>query len=89
MRVRLVITGRVQGVWYRASLRDAAISAGVAGWARNCPDGSVEAVLDGPGEAVERVFRWCRTGPPGAVVQDVAMEIQDDGESLDGFQIRY
>ena len=64
----LQITGRVQGVGYRESLRAEALHAGVSGWVRNRRDGSVEAVLQGPREAVDAVLAWARRGPPAARV---------------------
>ena len=72
---RLVVTGRVQGVFFRASTRDRARDAGVAGWVRNRPDGSVEAHLQGPSDAVEAVEGWVRDGGPrDAVVDHVEAE---------------
>jgi acylphosphatase len=71
IRAHLVIEGRVQGVFFRSALRAEAVSAGVAGWTRNLPDGRVEAVLEGPAELVERIVSWCRVGPPGARVDSV------------------
>jgi acylphosphatase len=72
-RVRVVVTGRVQGVWFRDSCRDQARAAGVAGWVRNRLDGAVEAELEGPPAAVDRVVAWCRTGPPRARVDAVGV----------------
>ena len=71
VRRRLLIEGRVQGVYYRASCKAEAVGAGVAGWVANRPDGRVEAVLEGGPEAVARVERWCRSGPPHARVTAV------------------
>ena len=71
VRVRVVVTGRVQGVWYRDSCRREARANGVAGFARNRSDGAVEAEFEGPPAAVERVVEWCRHGPPRARVDDV------------------
>lgn len=84
---RVTITGHVQGVFFRASLRDRARSAGVTGWARNRPDGAVEAVLEGDPEAVERVLAFAREGPRGARVKDVRIE-EGEPEGLEGFQTR-
>jgi len=70
-RVRLEITGRVQGVWFREATRQEAERLGVCGWVRNCPDGSVEAVLEGRRDAVEELERWCHHGPPAARVVEV------------------
>lgn len=66
--LHLSVAGRVQGVGYRESLRAEALRAGVRGWVRNRRDGSVEAVLQGPHEAVDAVLAWARRGPPAARV---------------------
>jgi acylphosphatase len=71
VRVRAVVTGRVQGVWYRDACRNEARANGVAGFVRNRADGAVEAEFEGPPAAVERVIDWCRHGPPRARVEDV------------------
>jgi len=84
---RALIHGRVQGVFFRSSLRERARSAGVAGWARNNADGTVEAVLEGEPEAVERVLRFCREGPRGAQVERVEVE-EASAEGLRGFEAR-
>lgn len=70
-RVRLVIEGTVQGVFFRESTRREAEARGVAGWVRNLPDGRVEAVLEGPRQAVDAVVQWCHRGPPAAHVERV------------------
>lgn len=71
----VVVRGRVQGVFFRASTRDRARRHGLTGWVRNTPDGAVEAHLEGPSDAVERVLDWIRAGGPrDAVVDDVAVE---------------
>ena len=80
------MSGRVQGVFFRDSLRRAAQEAGVGGWAANLPDGSVEIVLEGPPEAVERLVALARVGPPDAEVREV--EVTDEPpEGLRGFSI--
>ncbi len=71
MRAHLRVRGRVQGVYFRASLKRQADALGVGGWARNLADGSVEALLDGMHDAVEATIAWARTGPPGAFVESV------------------
>ena len=84
---RVVISGRVQGVFFRDSARREAERAGVTGWVRNCGDGTVEAWLEGDEDAVERVVRWCRQGPSGAEVTGVDVEPRDPA-GPDAFEIR-
>ena len=67
----LLIQGRVQGVWFRESMRQEAARLGVTGWVRNRADGSVEAVVQGPLEAVDALVNWARSGPPMAQVERV------------------
>jgi acylphosphatase len=86
-RRRLRAHGRVQGVFFRDSLRRAAIREGVAGWAANRADGTVEAVLEGPRDAVERLVALCRRGPGHADVQRLDVE-REEPEGLAGFEIR-
>jgi acylphosphatase len=69
--VRVRITGRVQGVWFRGWTRQEARRLGLAGWVRNMPDGSVEALFTGPGAAVDTMLVLCRQGPPHARVDGV------------------
>jgi acylphosphatase len=69
--VDVVVTGRVQGVFFRASMREQAELLGVAGWVDNEPDGSVRAHLEGEDDAVDSLVAWCSHGPPAAVVEDV------------------
>lgn len=68
IRCRVVVRGRVQGVWFRGSVAEAARGCGVDGWVRNRTDGSVEAVFEGRREVVDRLVDYCRHGPPGATV---------------------
>ncbi len=65
-RVHLTIRGRVQGVYYRASMLQEAQKLGLTGWVRNCSDGSVEAIAEGPRNQLEDLISWCWQGPPGA-----------------------
>ncbi len=71
---RLRIRGRVQGVWFRESMRREAERLGVTGWVRNLPDGSVEAVVQGETVAVDLMVAWSRSGPPLARVEQVEVE---------------
>jgi acylphosphatase len=86
IRRRVVVRGRVQGVFFRDSARSEARSASVAGWVRNCADGSVEAVLEGDAEAVERVVAWMRKGPDRARVEGVEVS-EEEPEGLEGFAV--
>jgi acylphosphatase len=87
VRVRVVVTGRVQGVWFRDSCRTEARALGISGWVRNRGDGAVEAEFEGPEAAVDRMVAWCETGPPRARVDAVAREAIDLlGDA--GFRVR-
>lgn len=77
IRVRLIIEGRVQGVWFRDSTRHKAMALGVTGWVRNRRDGTVEVLAEGPEERVKELVSWCHEGPPAAKVSRVH-EIQED-----------
>jgi len=83
---RLVARGRVQGVWFRESMRIEAEQVGVTGWVRNRLDGSVEAVVCGAPEAVERLVAWAQHGPPSARVTDLKVSAHD--ASYEGFELR-
>lgn len=87
-RAHLHVRGRVQGVWYRASTRDAAAALALTGWVRNCADGSVEALAEGPREAVEQLVAWCRTGPPAARVDDVEVDWSEALGDMSHFDVR-
>lgn len=69
----LLITGHVQGVWYRESMRQEAARLDVTGWVRNRTDGSVEAVVSGTPEAVDAITEWARRGPPLVRVESLAV----------------
>ena len=80
IRRRVLVSGTVQGVFFRDSGRRAAAEAGVAGWVRNLPDGRVEAVFEGEPAAVDRMVAWMRRGPSRAVVERVeVLEEQPEG----------
>lgn len=69
--LRLLISGRVQGVYYRKSTQLQARELGLAGWVRNLPDGRVEVHCEGPDQAVDELVAWCYQGPPDALVRSV------------------
>jgi acylphosphatase len=83
----MIVYGRVQGVFFRDSMRERAQAHGVSGWVRNRPDGGVEAVLEGPADAVELVVRFAESGPRRAHVHEVEI-FEEEPELLTGFQIR-
>jgi acylphosphatase len=82
-----IVSGRVQGVWFRASTQRQARKLGVRGWVRNLPDGTVELHAEGDAEAVEGLLRWAHGGPPTARVDRV--EASDAAvEGFEGFVVR-
>ena len=83
--LHLVIHGRVQGVFFRDSMRREAQNLAVAGWVRNRSDGTVEAVVQGEPAAVDAIVRWARRGPEHAQVERV--EIEPDKGSYTGFEV--
>jgi acylphosphatase len=86
-RAHVYVSGRVQGVYFRATTRDTAREVGVDGWVRNLDDGRVEAVFEGPESAVDRMIEFCHEGSEAARVDSVEVsDEQPQGE--DGFQIR-
>ncbi|MFB6251464.1 MAG: acylphosphatase [Halobellus sp.] len=88
VRAHVFVSGTVQGVYYRASTRDAARDRDVDGWVRNLDDGRVEAVFEGLEADVEAMVEWCHTGSPTASVEDVHVEFEEPaGES--GFHVRW
>jgi acylphosphatase len=87
-RAHVFVSGRVQGVYYRASTREQAEERGVDGWVRNLDDGRVEAVFEGPEAAVESMVEWCHEGSSRARVEDVDVE-NEDPEGIEGFEVRW
>ena len=86
-RKRVVVSGRVQGVFFRDTVRRRAQASGVAGWARNLPDGTVEAVFEADPAVVDQMVRFCRGGPGRAEVTSVEV-VDEEPEGLSGFEIR-
>ena len=89
VRVRVIVDGRVQGVFFRDSTRREALALGVTGWVRNLSDGRVEAVFEGEPEAVADAVAWSRRGPDRAVVTGFEQFDGEPPEGLVGFDIRY
>lgn len=89
IRVRLVISGRVQGVFFRYNMRREALKLGVTGWVRNLPDGRVEAVVEGDEEKVEKLVEWAHRGPPLARVDEVEITREEYKGEFNSFEIVY
>ena len=90
IRAHLTISGRVQGVFFRYTMQQIASASNVTGWAKNLPDGKVEAVLEGNKENVEKVIAWSHRGPSGAIVEHVAVDWgKYSGGEFKDFSIQY
>ena len=88
-RAHLIVSGRVQGLCFRAETQKAAAIFGVYGWIRNKRDGTVEVVVEGEKKDVISLINWCKTGPPIARVEKVDVTWQDYQGEFGGFGIRY
>ena len=86
--VHVIVSGQVQGVWFRASTKQKAEELGLNGWVRNTPNGCVEAVFEGEEEIVKKMVNWCRHGPPMAKVDNVVIKKQQT-IGFNEFSIRY
>jgi acylphosphatase len=73
-RAHVIITGRVQGVFFRSSTQDEAVRLDLTGWVRNHPDGKVEALFEGEKKDIEEIIKWCHKGPPWALVKKVEVK---------------
>lgn len=90
-QAKLLITGRVQGVFYRHSTREKARELGLRGWVRNLPDGRVEALAVGDRAKIEALINWCKIEPPSAHVEGVAVDWQEESTAADiaqDFEVR-
>jgi len=88
-RAHVIISGRVQGVFFRMETKRAAGEFGVFGWVKNQLDGTVEAVFEGDQDRVDAIVDWCRQGPPHADVTDVTVNWDDYTGEFKGFDINY
>lgn len=86
-RVHLVVSGRVQGVFFRQSTADTARRLGLCGWVRNLPDGRVEAEAEGERHDLESFIAWCRRGPPAARVDDLSVAWSKARSDLAAFEV--
>ena len=89
LNVCVVISGRVQGVWFRASTKKKAEQLGLSGWIRNTMDGCVEAVFEGDENLVNEMIKWCHHGPPLAKVDKVEVKNQGPTNGYEGFSVKY
>ena len=88
-RVKIIVSGLVQGVYFRAATRQQARQLGIAGWVKNCRDGSVEVLAEGDSEKLEQLITWCRKGPAGAVVEEVKVEWRPFQGEFQDFKIAH
>lgn len=88
-RAHLLISGRVQGVSFRANTRRKAQQLGIKGWVRNTEDGKVEAVVEGEKEQIEKLIEWAEHGPRLAKVENIEVDWKEDKDEFDEFKIRY
>jgi len=89
VRAHVVVSGRVQGVFFRSETQDEAYRQNVTGWVRNLPDGRVEAVFEGEKDKVDALIEFCRRGPPGARVARVEVVWEHFTGEFRDFRIRY
>ena len=88
-RIHVFVTGRVQGVFFRQTMKAKAKQNNVFGWVRNLPDGRVEAVLEGDVEKVSRMVEWCHGGPANAIVEDVEIRNEEPTGEFSKFDVLY
>jgi acylphosphatase len=87
VRAEIVVRGRVQGVFFRASAQEEGLRLGLTGEVSNLPDGSVEAIAEGDKKAVEDFVAWCRRGPPSAEVEDVQVKLRSPRDEFRTFTV--
>lgn len=88
-RAHVIISGDVQGVFFRANTRQRAKALGIMGWVRNTPDGKVEAVFEGEKQNIEKMISFCKEGPSAAKVKDIDVNWETYKNEFEGFNIRY
>ncbi len=88
-RVQIIISGRVQGVWFRHNTNIVGNKLGLKGFVRNLPDGRVEVVAEGTEEKLQQLINFCRTGPEGAHVEDVDIKYEEPADEFKTFSIKY
>jgi acylphosphatase len=88
-RLHVFVSGRVQGVFFRARTRDRALELGLTGWVRNLADGRVEAMFEGEDADLEAALSWCREGPPRSRPEEVEASWTDGTGEFGSFEVRY
>jgi acylphosphatase len=88
-RVHIIVSGIVQGVFFRAKTKEAADRLKVSGWAKNKKDGTVEIIAEGNKDSVDHLVKWCRLGPQGAVVKDLKLTEEEYRGEFNSFNIIY
>jgi acylphosphatase len=86
-RAHVMVSGQVQGVFFRDSTRQKAQELGLAGWVKNTPEGRVEALFEGPSDRVREMVRWCEEGSQQASVENVDADFEAAGGDLAGFEV--
>ena len=89
VRARLIVSGKVQGVWFRVETQKAAVNFGVTGWVRNKSDGTVEAMAEGEKKDVTSLINWCHIGPPISKVKNVHVAWQEYRGGFENFDVKY
>ncbi|MBW2654349.1 MAG: acylphosphatase [Deltaproteobacteria bacterium] len=89
IQIKVIVKGRVQGVFFRANTKDTADRLGIKGYVKNLPNGSVEAVFEGEQSAVTQMMEWCHKGPVASKVEHVMTEKAEASSNFEIFEIRY
>jgi len=92
MIVKILVTGRVQGVFFRSYTQEKALELDLKGWVKNNPDGSLEAIFEGSDDKIQQILTWCKQGPPAAKVEELKVKKlapEDLNEKLIRFYIKY
>ena len=87
--VDVIISGIVQGVWFRVSTKEKAEQLGITGWVRNTSDGNVEAIFEGEEYLIKKMLQWCQQGPPHARVENVIVKNQYSNNGFEDFSIKH
>jgi acylphosphatase len=88
-RVHVIISGKVQGVWFRVNTKQKAEQLGLTGWVRNTYDKNVEAVFEGEETLIQEMLEWCHRGPPLSKVENVEVKNESPTHNFDSFSIKY